>query len=144
MATDFLAFSEGSQYLLTNGDGLPATCYFFLSTSSCNGAGGSTQFAIGNTLGGAALGEITGTGYARQSQAAPTPSGLTITFVLMSWSTGVNTNWPNNVRSVVLATTVANTGKAICAWNLIAGGAARDLSQASTVEQFTPTLTTSS
>lgn len=143
MATDFLVFNEGSQYLLTHGDGLPTTCFFLLSTRSCNGAGGSTAFTTADALAGG-VGEITGTGYGRQSQAAPAPSGSTTAFSLMSWATGAAINWPNNVRSVVMATTVDNTGKAVCAWNLIAGGGARDLSQASTTEQFTPTLTTSS
>ena len=143
MATDFVAMNEGSQYLLTHGQGLPTTCYFLLSTSSCNGAGGSATLSASSTLGGG-VGEITGTGYARQSQAAPTPSGNTTSFSQMSWATGSATNWPNNVRSIVLVTSSDNSGKAICAWNLVAGGTARDLSQASTTEQVTPTLTTSS
>lgn len=143
MATDFIAFQEGENYLLTHANGLPATCYFLLSTSSCNGAGGSTQLSATSTLAGG-VGEITGTGYARQSQAAPTPSGGNVSFAQMSWSTGSAVNWPNNVRSIILTTTADNTGRAICAWNLIAGGSPRDLSQANTVEQVTPTLTTSS
>lgn len=143
MATDFLAYNEGSQYLLTHGDGLPTTCYFLLSTRSCNGAGGSAQHLVPDTLAGG-VGEITGTGYARQSQAAPTPSGSTTTFTQMTWSTTTHTDWPNNVRSVVLVTTSDNSGKAVCAWNLQPGGGPRDLSQANTTENFTPTLTTSS
>jgi len=143
MPTDFVAASEGSQYLLTHGGGLPTTCYFLLSTSSCNGAGGSAQFTSGSTLAGG-VGEITGTGYARQSQSAPTPSGNTTSFAQMTWSTGSNTGWPNNVRSIVLVTSSDNSGKMICAWDLIAGGTARDLSQANTTEAVTPTLTTSS
>ncbi len=66
-----------------------------------------------------------------------------VSFSQMSWSTGSATDWPSSVKSVVLVTTANNTGKAICAWNLIAGGAARDLSQANTTESFTPTLTLS-
>ena len=143
MAADFVVFNEGAQYLLTHGDGLPATCYFLLSTSSCNGAGSSAQLTAASTLSGG-VGEITGTGYVRQSQPSPAPSGATTSFATMSWSTSAATNWPNNVRSVVLATSVDNTGKAICAWNLQAGGAARDLSSASITESFTPTLVTSS
>jgi hypothetical protein len=137
MATDFISFDEGSQYLLTHTDGLPTTCYFFLSTNAVSG------WTAGSTLAGT-INEITGTGYARQSQAAPTPSGHTITFAQMSWATGANTNWSNVTKTVVLATTVDNTGKMICAWNLIAGGGSRDLSQANTTEQVTPTLTTTS
>lgn len=143
MATDFIAFNEGINYLLTHGDGQPTTVYFLLSTSSCNGAGGSAALSASSTLAGG-VGEITGTGYGRQSQAAPTPSAGSVAYSQMSWATGSATDWPNNVRSVVACTTSDNTGKALFAWNLIAGGGARDLSQASTTEQFTPTLNTSS
>jgi hypothetical protein len=143
VAVDFLAFNEGSQYLLTHGDGLPATCYFLLSTSSCNGAGGSAQFTVGNTLAGG-LGEITGSGYARQSQSAPVPVGSVISFAQMTWLTTTNSNWPNNVRSIVLASTPDNSGHAICAWNLTPGGGVRDLSQPQTTYNNTPTLNTSS
>lgn len=142
MAVDFIRFDEGANYLLTTGQGQPATVYFFLSTGSTNGAGGSRQHVHADTLGAGLLGEITGTGYARQSQAAPTPATGGIVFALMQWLTGAATDWPANVRSVVAATTVNNAGKALFAWNLIAGGAARDLSQANTTEQFTPTITT--
>jgi hypothetical protein len=130
---DFIAFNEGKTELANNG--LPATCYFFLSTKDCN------THVVGDVLSGAAMGEITGTGYARQSQAEPTASAGVVTFAQMSWATGSATDWPASVKSVVLATTVANTGKAICAWNLIAGGVARNLAAANTTESFTPTLT---
>ena|ERR1017187_3152461 len=136
--TDFLRFDEGAQYLLTSGDALPATCYFLLSTKPCSGTG---THVVGDTLAGG-VGEITGTSYARQSQAAPTPSSVgAVVFTLMGFVTGANTDWPASVKSVVLATTVGNTGKALCAWNLQTGGTARDLSQANTTEQVTPTLT---
>jgi hypothetical protein len=131
--TDFIDFTEGQNYLLTHGNGLPATCYFLLSTNAV------ASFTAGSTLAGG-VAEITGTSYARQSQAAPTPSAGAAAFTLMSWATGVHTDWPAGVKSVVLCTTVDNSGKAICAWNLIAGGASRDLSQANTTEQVTPTL----
>jgi hypothetical protein len=137
MATDFISTNEGSQYLLTGGDGLPTTCYFLLSTTAVSG------FTASSTLGGG-VGEITGTGYARQSQARPTPAGNTITFAQMSWATASATNWPATVKTVVFTTTSDNTGKMICAWNLIAGGGSRDLSQANTTENVTPTLTTTS
>lgn len=131
---DFIAFNEGKQELVKNG--LPSTCYFFLSTKDCN------THVVGDTLAGAAMGEITGTGYARQSQSEPaTPTNGVASFSQMSWSTGAATNWPASVKSVVLATTSDNTGKAICAWNLQAGGTARDLSAANTTENVTPTLT---
>lgn len=132
---DFLAFNEGKSELANNG--LPTTCYFLLSTK---GVDAGTAHTAGETLAGATLGEITGTGYARQSQSEPTASSGVVTFTQMSWSTGANTDWPAGTRSVVLATGAAGTGKAICAWNLQVGGAARDLSQANTTEQVTPTL----
>lgn len=132
---DFIMFTEGKNELLNNG--LPSTCYFLLSTKSVDATSAHTA---GETLAGATLGEITGTGYARQSQSEPTASGGSVSFVQMSWTTGSATDWPATVRSVVLATGASTTGKAICAWNLQTGGAARDMSQASTTEQATPTL----
>lgn len=134
--SDFVSFNEGRKYLATTGQGLPSTCYFLLSTSAVSALPASS------TLGGG-VGEITGTGYARQSQSAPTPTSASpsvVAFSQMQWATGSATNWPNNVASVVLVTSADNSGHAICAWNLQTGGATRDLSQASTTEQFTPTL----
>src|SRR3954468_22270761 len=108
----FIMFTEGKNELLNNG--LPSTCYFLLST---HGVGAGTTHAASDTLAGG-VGEISGTGYARQSQSEPTASGGTATFAQMSWSTGSATDWPAGTRSVVLATTANNTGKAICAWDL--------------------------
>jgi len=142
MATDFLMFNEGINYILgahggANG-GLPATCYFALSTNAIS------SFTTGTTLAGG-IAEITGTGYARQSQSPPAPSAGAVAFAQMSWSTGANTNWPAATKSIVLVDVLSGTsGKAYAAWNLIAGGGSRDLSQANTTEQVTPTLTTSS
>jgi hypothetical protein len=134
---DFISFNEGRKELANNG--LPSTCYFLLSTKPCSGAG---TFAVTDTLAGG-VGEISGTGYARQSQSEPTASSANpavISFTQMTWSTGSATDWSNAVKSVVLVTSADNSGKAICAWNLITGGTARDLSQANTTELFTPTL----
>jgi hypothetical protein len=135
---DFIAFNEGKSELANNG--LPSTCRFLLSTKPCSGGG---AHAATDTLSGTGVGEITGTGYARQTQSEPSASGGVVSFAQMSWSTSSATDWSSAVKSVVLVTTADNTGKAICAWNLITGGTARDLSQASTTEQFTPTLTLS-
>lgn len=135
MAT-FIAFSEGKTELAANG--LPSTCYFALSTKS---VGGTSAYTGSETLAGAAFGEITGTGYSRQSQAEPTPSSGVVTFSQMSWDTGTATDWSSTVRSVCLCTGSAGTGKLICAWDLQSTSAARDMSAAHTVEQFTPTLT---
>jgi hypothetical protein len=131
---DFIAFTEGDNYVLQNG--LPSTCYFLLSTTAVSG------FTAASTLAGG-VGEITGTGYARQSQARPTPSGGAAAFSQMSWATGTHTDWPAAVKSIVLVTSSDNTGKAIGAWNLIPGGGSRDLSQANTTEQVTPTYSLS-
>jgi hypothetical protein len=128
-------FTEGKNELLANG--LPSTCYFLLSTKS---VAATSAFTGSETLAGATLGEITGTGYARQSQAEPAPSAGAAAFSQMSFSTGAATDWPAAVRSVVLVTGAAGTGKALCAWNLQTGGTARDMSGANTTEQVTPTL----
>lgn len=134
---DYLFFNEGKSELANNG--LPSTCYFLLSTKPCSGTG---THVAGDTLAGG-VGEISGTGYARQSQSEPTASSGVVSFSAVSWSTGSATDWPASVKSVVLVTTSNNSGKAIVAWNLQAGGGARDLSQSSTTEQFTGTLTAS-
>jgi hypothetical protein len=139
MATDFIAFTEGETDLLTSGAPSGANaCSFALSTKPCSGAGAHTA---ADTFGGG-FGEITGTGYARQTQTRPTPSAGQIAFAQMTWSTSSATDWPSSVKSVVLID--ATNSKLLCAWNLVAGGTARDLSQASTTEQVTPTLTTTS
>lgn len=138
MATDFISFLEGEDSILASG--MPATCHLLLSTNSCSG---SSPFSTSDTLAGG-VGEITGTGYARTSQALPTPTAGTIAFAISTWNTASATDWPSTVRSVVLATTADNSGKAICAWNLVPGNGARDLSHAATVESATPTLTTES
>jgi hypothetical protein len=134
---DFISFNEGRKELANNG--LPSTCYFLLSTKPCSGTG---AHAVTDTLSGG-VGEITGTGYARQSQAEPTASSANPTvaaFSQMSFATSSATDWPSSVKSVVLVTSSDNSGKAICAWNLVAGGTARDMSAANTTEQVTPSL----
>jgi hypothetical protein len=131
---DFLSFNEGRKELANNG--LPATCYFLLSTRDC------ATHAVTDTLAGG-VGEITGTGYARQSEAEPTASSANpaaVAFAQKTWATGAAADWPASVKSVVLATTSDNTGKAVCAWNLVAGGTARAMNVPSTTENFTPTL----
>ena len=132
---DFLLFDEGAGELLASG--LPATCYFLLSTKSVDG---TSPFAASDVIG-TGDGEITGTGYARESQSEPAIGGdRDADFALMSWATGAATDWPADVRSVVLVTSSDDTGKMVCAWNLQTGGAARDMSGANTTENVTPTL----
>lgn len=131
---DFLSFNEGRKELANNG--LPATCYFALSTRDC------ATHVVTDTLGGG-IGEITGTGYARQTESEPTATSANpsaVVFAQKTFTTGSATDWPSSVKSIVLVTTSDNTGKAICAWNLVPGGTARALNAASTTENFTPTL----
>jgi hypothetical protein len=135
---DFISFDEGANYLL-GGNAIPATCYFLLSSRQV-GPGSGTLFTAADTLAGG-VGEITGTGYSRKSQARPAAASRALAFTQMSWATASASDWPSVVRAVVLVTTADNTGKAICAWNLLTGGTARDLSQPNTTENFTPTLT---
>jgi hypothetical protein len=131
---DFLSFNEGRKEIANNG--LPATCYFLLSTKDC-----STHVATDTLAGG--IGEITGTGYVRQSEGEPTATSANpsaVVFAQKTFATSSATDWPASVKSCVLATTVDNSGKAICAWNLVAGGTARAMNAANTTEAFTPTL----
>jgi hypothetical protein len=132
---DFIMFDQGANEILDNG--LPATCRFLLSTKPCSGTG---AHAAADTLAGG-VGEISGTGYARQSQAEPAAAARAKAFAQMTWSTGSATDWPTAVVSVVLVTSADNAGKAICAWNLVAGGTARNMSAPNTTENVTPTLT---
>lgn len=140
---DFLLFNEGADYLNTNG--WPSTVYFLLSTKYvAAGGGGTSQFAATDTLAGTApanAGEITGTGYARDSQSRPTSSAGAMSFTQMSWATGSATNWPADVCSIVACTSSDNTGKMICAWDLQTNGVARNLAAANTTEQVQPSFT---
>lgn len=132
---DFMSFNEGRKELANNG--LPATVYFLLSTRDC------VTHAVTDTLAGG-VGEITGTGYGRQSEAEPTASAANpsvVQFAIKTFATGAATDWPSSVKSIVAATTSDNSGKALAAWNLQAGGGARAMNAASTTENFTPALT---
>lgn len=128
---NFIAFDEGLTELANNG--LPATCYFDLSTKSVDA---TSPFTAADTYGGG-YGVATGTGYSAKTESEPTAAAGVVSFAQKSWSTSSATDWPSTVRSVVLRT----TSKLICAWNLQTGGAARDMSQANTTENVTPTLT---
>lgn len=132
---DFIAFNEGRQ--LVEDTGWPATVSFHLSTRSVGGVGGSTAFAATDTAVGG-FGVLTGTGYTIKTQAEPAASGLgRKLFSQLSWTTGAATDWSAVTRSIV-AFDDNTTDKLICAWNLVAGGAARDLSQANTTLNVTP------
>lgn len=128
-----ISFNEGRKLVAQSG--LPSTCYFLLSTKD------EATFTVADTLVGG-VAEITGTGYARESQALPTPTTANptvVAFTQMSWTTGVAVDWPAAVKSVVLVSTSDNTGKAISAWNLN-GTTGRAMNAANTTEQVTPTL----
>lgn len=128
-----ISFEEGRKLVAQSG--LPATAHFLLSTKD------EASFLQTDTLAGG-VGEITGTGYSRTSQSLPVPTSANptvIAFAQMSWSTSSATDWPAAVKSVVLASSADNTGKALCAWNLN-GTTGRDMSAANTTENFTPTL----
>jgi hypothetical protein len=126
-----IAFTEGVDDLLN--DGLPSTCWFLLSSKA------ESSHVVTETLAAADLGEITGTGYVRQSEPEPTPVAGVATFSGVTWSTGSAADWPADVRSIVLVTDAGTSGKAIAAWDLL-GGAARDMSQARTDESVNVTL----
>jgi hypothetical protein len=131
---DVIGFNEGRQQI--EDGGWPATITFDLSARSVGGAGGSTAFTAADTAAGG-YGVIAGTGYAAKTQAEPAASGLgRKLFTVLSWVTGAATDWPANVRSIVARD--AGTNKLLFAWNLVAGGAVRDMSGANTTLNVTP------
>jgi hypothetical protein len=131
---DCIVFDTGAAYMGTAG--LPSTCYFALSRKSV--AGGGTVLTTSDTI--ASITEATGSGYARVSQARPTMSGHTDTWTQFQWATGTATNWPSDVRSLVLCT-ASSSGVAIAAANLVAGGAAQAMNASGVTLKATPTLT---
>lgn len=133
---DVILFDEGAAELLASG--LPATAYFGLSTKVVDPTAGGTAYVAGETL--ASVGEITGTGYGRTSEAEPALVGGAAAYPQQEWATGAAEDWPADARSCFMATSADGTGKLLCAWNLRAGGLTRDLSAASTTERFTPTV----
>ncbi len=124
--------------LLAN-DGLPATTYFALSTKSVDA---TNAWTASMTMATASI-EITGTGYARQSEAEPTAVSGLVSWAQKTFATASATDWSSVVRSVFLttgATAGGTTGTLIAVWNLQVGGAARDMSTANTSELVTVTL----
>lgn len=137
--SDFIAFNEGKNEVGANG--IPTNDYFLLSTRPCPvniNAPAAGEHAPGDTLGGG-VGEITGaTGYGRKVFTEPSPSAGNFIFPTMTWVTGSATDWPSSVKSVVWVTTVDNSGKALGAWNLQAGGVGIDMSMINAVLNWTP------
>ena len=122
---DFIAFNEGLQ--VVSDTGFPATVYFDLSTKAVS------AFVAGDAYTGRA--PITGTGYTAMSGAEPASTALGgKSFTQVTWATSSATDWSSP------STIVCSTGtKIICAWNLVTGGATRDMSQANTTLAVTPT-----
>lgn len=134
---DVIVFNQGRTYIANNG--LPATCYYLLSTKSVDA---TTPFALTDTLAGGQSGELVGaTGYSRKSELEPTAVNGVVTFAVKTWATGSATDWSATVRSIVLVTTADNTGVMISARNLQTGGVARAMNAANTTENYTPTVT---
>jgi hypothetical protein len=122
---DFIAFNEGRQ--MVEDTGWPTSLKQDLSTKDC------ATFVATDTY--ATRAAITGTGYAQASETEPAATGLgSKVFTQESWSTGAAVDW-QSPKSIV----VSDGTKIICAWNLVAGGAARDMSQANTTLNVTPT-----
>lgn len=132
-AAEFIGFNEGR--IQVEDSGWPATCTFELSTRNVGGGAGGTAFAATDTHAGG-YGLLTGTGYSSKTEAEPGATGLgRKSFAVKTWANGAAVDW-GNPRSIVCRD--AGTSKLLCAWNLVAGGAARDMSQANTTLNVTP------
>lgn len=123
-------FTEGDLADVLADTGWPSTLSVALSTKPCSGGG---AHVVGDTLAGG-FGEITGTGYSRQSISEAASSGGTKTWPTATFSTGSATDWPAAVKSAVLI-----SGSALLA--AIDLSATRDMSAANTTVTFTPTTT---
>jgi hypothetical protein len=136
---DFLSFGEGAHHV--RDFGLPEICWLALSTKAVS------DFSVLDRLADDGIGEISGTGYERISQATPGWSApwmgeaVSAEFDPVTWTTHTARDWPEAVRSVVLVSSPDDSGVAICAWNLREGGKPRDLSDSFTTETFHPTVT---
>lgn len=91
------------------------------------------------------VGEVAGwtggaTPYARISQLVPAPSNGIINFTMIQWASDTASNGPAVVASVIMATTADNTGKAVYAWNINAGGASVAFNGPNNVLRATPTF----
>lgn len=125
---DSIAFNEGR--VQVEDGGWPATVSFALSTDAVADMAATDTYAGG-------FNEVAGTGYVRATQAEPGATGLgSKVFTEESWATGAATDWTSPKSIIALDDT---TDKIIQAWNLVAGGAARDMSQANTTLNVTPT-----
>lgn len=136
--SDTITFDEGVDQLLAPGKGWPTEVSFLLSLKPCSGAGAhkSTDTYVGG------VGEIKGTGYLAKKVVVAAASGSgdgerALAFAAQVWETTTHTDWESPKSVVAYDST---TKKAICAWNLQAGGAARPMGEANLKEEFTPTI----
>lgn len=125
---DFIAFNEGR--CIVEDGGWPSTVSFDLSTKAVSGFTAADTYASRGVL-------VVGSspGYAVKTQVEPTATGLgsKVFPTALTWANGAS-GWQNP------CSIVAHDGtKIICAWNLVAGGAARDMSQPNTTLNVTPT-----
>ena len=127
--SDFIQFNEGSTYIAQHG--WPTTVWFLLVRSPVS------SYNQQDTLAG--VDEISGTGYGRMAQTLPTIVDGVISFNAMTWTTGINTDWPPSVHAIAAATTSNNSGVCLCMWNLQTNGQPRNLSGTFTFEEVTPT-----
>jgi len=126
-------FTEGGLAKLLADTGWPSTVNIALSTKPCSSTG---AHVVGDTLAGG-FGEITGTGYARQSVSEPAAaSDGSKTWPTASFATGSATNWPAAVKSAVVIDPGQN--KLLAALDLTA---TRDMSGANTTLTFTLSTT---
>lgn len=129
-----LVFTEGNLAKVLADTGWPSTVNVALSTKPCSSTGAHTA---GEQLANNDFGEITGTGYARQSISEPAAaSDGTKTWPTATFSTSTATNWSNAVKSAVLID--PGTSKLLAAIDL---SATRDMSAANTTVTFTLTTT---
>lgn len=129
-----VVFTEGTLAKVLADTGWPTPLNVALSTKPCSGGG---AHVVGDTLAGAAFGEVTGTGYARQAITEPAAaSDGTKTWPTATFSTGAATDWSAAVKSAVIID--PTTSKLLAALDL---SATRDMSAANTTVTFTLTTT---
>ena len=129
---DFISFDEGQDYI--GEGGLASDVYFDLSSDSVDA---TSPFTEADNYTSVSPNFETGTGYSRGTVSGPIAfTNGTTNFGTITYTTGAATDWSATTRSVVMTDGTV----AICAWNLQAGGAARDLSAANTTENVDPTL----
>ncbi len=121
----FLSFNEGLNALGTAG--LPATWTLDLSSKTTSEMSATITYAGG-------YGVLSGTGYAAQTQARPTPTAGVFTGTQVTWNTEAHTGW-GEAKSLVLRNGTTNL---VCAWDL---SSTRSMNGANTKLNATPVYT---